>query len=226
MRKRFSLEDLFSSISKLISEPDTGEKRPGSQQQLHQLEIENAILILAAEIIRCDRNFSEDTESHILYYLTKQFGATGKQRRVQSVARHVEMGTEAYIKMACTELKILTTYDSRLNILHFIFGVAAADDFINAKETRCIKRIAGYLGISTTDFTDIKTGFLHRNNPYMVLEIDEGASLRQVKTAYRKMILKFHPDKAGDKFSKEEAEERFREVHRAFEVICRELSSH
>ncbi len=223
MSKKFSLDDLFSSISKLISEPDSGEKKLSPQQQLHQLEIENSILIVAAEIIRCDRNFSEDTEIHILEYLTKHFGAAGKKRRVQSVARHVEMGTEAFIKMACTELKILTTYDSRLNILHFLFGVAAADDFINAKEARCVHRIAGYLGITATDFAEIKTGFLNRNNPYTVLEIDEGASLRQVKTAYRKMILKYHPDKAGGKLSQQDAEERFREVQRAYEIICREL---
>jgi DnaJ like chaperone protein len=114
---------------------------------------------------------------------------------------------------------MLTTHDSRLNIIHFLFGVAAADDFVNAKETRCINRIATYLGISDKDFKEIKQSFINQDNPYNVLGIEDGASINEVRTAYRKLVLKYHPDKREAHISEEEANHKFREIKRAFDTI-------
>src|SRR5215471_5919191 len=51
---------------------------------------------------------------------------------------------------------------------------------------------------------------------YEVLGIQKGASEEEIKKAYRKMALKFHPDKnPGDKT----AEEAFKEVGEAYEVL-------
>ena len=101
----------------------------------------------------------------------------------------------------------------------FLFGVAAADDFVNAKELRCIQRISGYLGISEKDFKQLKHNALAGNNPYYALGIEENATMEEVKVAYRKMVLKFHPDKREDNVSEEDASLKFREIKRAFELI-------
>jgi DnaJ like chaperone protein len=114
---------------------------------------------------------------------------------------------------------MLTTHDSRLSILQFLFGVADADDFINPKELRCLNRIATYLGISDKDFKELKLAFISENNPYKILGIEEEATLEQVKAAYRKMVLKFHPDKRGADVSTEEANVKFLQVQRAFGII-------
>jgi len=51
---------------------------------------------------------------------------------------------------------------------------------------------------------------------YEVLEISKGASQDEVKKAYRKMAVKYHPDKnQGDA----DAEARFKEVSEAYEVL-------
>jgi len=51
---------------------------------------------------------------------------------------------------------------------------------------------------------------------YYILGIDENASAEEVKKAYRKLSLKFHPDKNdGDKFF----EERFKEINEAYETL-------
>ena len=36
-------------------------------------------------------------------------------------------------------------------------------------------------------------------NPYEILEVEKGADMRTIKRAYRKMSLKWHPDKNPDK---------------------------
>jgi DnaJ like chaperone protein len=194
---KFSFNNLVNSISKLISEEQVIEKRKDPQQAAHEIEIQNAILLLAAEVIRCNRNYTSGTEDFIVQFFVKQFGEREAKQRISSVSGHLDMGTEPLLKIACKELKMLTTHDSRLSILQFLFGVADADDFINPKELRCLNRIATYLGISDKDFKELKLAFISENNPYKILGIEEEATLEQVKAAYRKMVLKFHPDKRG-----------------------------
>jgi DnaJ like chaperone protein len=218
---KFSFGSLIDSISKMISEDEVAEKKhkQSPQQQSHEEEIQNAILVLAAAVIKCDRNFNGDTEQYILQFLIKHFGAGRYEQQMKSIAGHIEIGAEPFIKISCKELKMLTTHDSRLNITGFLFGVANADDFINAKETRCIHRIATYLGVSDKDFKEIRQSFISENNPYKILGLEEGATLAQVRTAYRKMVLKFHPDKRGAKLTEAEANFKFREIQRAYEII-------
>ncbi len=52
---------------------------------------------------------------------------------------------------------------------------------------------------------------------YSVLGIERNASLEEIKKTYRKIALKWHPDRNPDK--KEEAEARFKEAAEAYEVL-------
>ena len=51
---------------------------------------------------------------------------------------------------------------------------------------------------------------------YKILEVSENASQDEIKKSYRKLALKYHPDKnQGNK----DAEERFKEISEAYEVL-------
>ena len=51
---------------------------------------------------------------------------------------------------------------------------------------------------------------------YEVLEVSKSATIEEIKKAYRKKAIKYHPDKnKGDK----EAEEKFKEAAEAYEVL-------
>ncbi len=52
---------------------------------------------------------------------------------------------------------------------------------------------------------------------YEVLGIEKGASKDEIRKAYRRLAMKYHPDRNADK--KEEAEEKFKEVQKAYEVL-------
>ena len=217
---KFSFNHLVNSISKLISEEQVTEKpRRDPQQVAHELEIQNAILVLTAEVIRCNKNYTTNTEDFLLQFFVKQFGERGAKERISSISGYLDMGTEPMLKIACKELKMLTTHDSRLSITQFLFGVADADDFVNPKEMRCLNRIATYLGISDKDFRELKHAFISEKNPYSILGIEEEANFEQVKAAYRKMVLKFHPDKRDTTVTTEEANIKFLQIQRAFELI-------
>ena len=51
---------------------------------------------------------------------------------------------------------------------------------------------------------------------YEVLGLNKGASESEIKSAFRKMAMKYHPDRnPGDK----EAEEKFKEVNEAYGIL-------
>ena len=52
---------------------------------------------------------------------------------------------------------------------------------------------------------------------YQILEVQNNASLDDIKKAYRKLAIKYHPDKNPD--NKEQAEEKFKEISQAYEIL-------
>ncbi len=52
---------------------------------------------------------------------------------------------------------------------------------------------------------------------YQILEVENNASLDDIKKAYRKLAIKYHPDKNPD--NKEHAEEKFKEISQAYEIL-------
>lgn len=59
-------------------------------------------------------------------------------------------------------------------------------------------------------------------NPYEVLGIKEGASLEEIKAAYKEQVKKYHPDRHQDNPLYELAEEKLREVNQAYESLMKQ----
>lgn len=54
------------------------------------------------------------------------------------------------------------------------------------------------------------------NDPYNVLGVEKNASAQEIKKAYRKLALQYHPDKNPDN---KDAEEKFKEISAAYEIL-------
>jgi DnaJ like chaperone protein len=129
------------------------------------------------------------------------------------------------VQDVCRQIRQNLDYSSRLQLLHFLFGIANADEQVHASELRTIELLAGYMGISSKDIESIKFMFVPQtDSAYKILEIDSRATDEEVKKAYRRMANKFHPDKVshlGEDFQKA-ANEKFQKVNKAYETIKRE----
>lgn len=118
-----------------------------------------------------------------------------------------------------------TPYETRLQVLHFLFGVANADGNVAQSELDKISQIAAALGLRATDFESIKAMFFQEtDSAYKILEITPNATDAEVKKAYREMAKKYHPDKLQSQDSAliKGAQEKFQEVQKAYETIQKE----
>uniref|UniRef100_A0A6V7J5K2 J domain-containing protein n=1 Tax=Bracon brevicornis TaxID=1563983 RepID=A0A6V7J5K2_9HYME len=61
----------------------------------------------------------------------------------------------------------------------------------------------------------MSAGRIQKKDHYQSLEIDEKATQREIKSAYFKLSMKYHPDKN----SSEDAKVKFRDISEAYEVL-------
>lgn len=61
-----------------------------------------------------------------------------------------------------------------------------------------------------------------RKDLYKILGVSKDSSKDEIKRAYRKMIVKAHPDRFTDPAEKQQAEVKFREITEAYEVLTDE----
>jgi DnaJ like chaperone protein len=81
------------------------------------------------------------------------------------------------------------------------------------------------MGVASSDFLSIKNMFIpETDSSYKILEIDQSSSNEEVKKAYRRVAMKYHPDKVshlGEEIRKS-ADEKFTRVNEAYEKIKKE----
>ncbi|KAG9688142.1 hypothetical protein KCU95_g9090, partial [Aureobasidium melanogenum] len=59
-------------------------------------------------------------------------------------------------------------------------------------------------------------------DPYVALGLSKDATPAQIKTTYRKLVLKCHPDKVTDESKKAEASDQFHRIQQAYEILSDE----
>ena len=123
------------------------------------------------------------------------------------------------------QVKANLNYNSRLEMLHILFGIAGADQNFSRKELNAIKEIANALGINENDYNSIRSMFIKKGSnleqAYEILGISSDADEQAIKKAYRKKATKYHPDKVANLGSeiKEVAEEKFKAINKAYKKI-------
>lgn len=205
--------------------PRGNRTQPRQRPQTQSGDFEVSLLILASIVIKAD-GVQDQRE---LDFVRKQFvGMYGKERANHAFKLFKGINSQNNIstRQVCLQIKQMMDHASRLQLMHFLFGIAKADGIVTEDEVKLIYTIAGYLGISSRDYESIKAMFYNSSeNAYKILEIEKGAPVAEVKKAYRKMAKKYHPDRVihlGKEHQKG-AEEKFRQVQDAYEQLQKEL---
>ncbi len=179
-----------------------------------------SLLVLIAAVMKADGKVLKSELDYVRQFFVRQFGRDSAGEATRMLRDLIKQ--EIPLRDVCRQIGNNMDYSSRLQLLHLLFNVSLADGQVHTSETEIIEKISGYLGISASDFTSIKNMFVPDTNSfYKILEIDPSASNDEVKKAYRRMAMKYHPDKVshlGEDFKKS-ADEKFKKVNEAYEKI-------
>jgi DnaJ like chaperone protein len=107
--------------------------------------------------------------------------------------------------------------------MHYLIGLAHADGQVDGAEKELLQRMAHGMGISDKDLGSLSAMFRTADPgaAYQILEVGPEASDEEIKKAYRRMAMKYHPDKVaqlGEEVQKA-ATEKFKKVQEAYERI-------
>jgi DnaJ like chaperone protein len=182
-----------------------------------------SLLVLIAAVMKADGKVVKSELDYVKQFFIRQFG---RESAVEATRMLRDLlNQEIPLRDVCQQISRSMDYSSRLQLLHLLFGVSLADGTIHKSEVEIISNISGYLGISSGDFLSIKNMFVPETDSfYKILEIDRSATDDDVKKAFRKMAMKYHPDKVshlGEDY-KRAADEKFKKVNEAYEKIKKE----
>jgi len=126
------------------------------------------------------------------------------------------------VTQVCRHIRARMAYSQRLELLHILFRISRADAEINPSELQLLNFIATQMAITTPDFLALRAMFVSSpDSDFKILDVSSDAGEDEVKKAYRKMAMRFHPDRLQglSENEKKSAEEKFIAVQKAYENI-------
>ena len=182
-----------------------------------------SLLVLVAAVMKADGKVVKAELDYVKQFFVRQFGESTAREALRMLRDILKQ--DIPVRDVCVQISKNMDYSSRLQLLHLLFNVSVADTVIHPSELEAIEKMSGYLGINSSDFLSIRNMFVpETDSSFKILEIDRNASNEEVKKAYRRMAMKYHPDKVshlGDEFRKT-ADEKFKRVNEAYEKIKKE----
>ena len=182
-----------------------------------------SLLVLVAAVMKADGKVLKSELDYVKRFMVQNFGEASAVEAIKLLRDLLNQSIP--VNEVCRQIRQNMNYSARLQLLHFLFGIANADAHVEENERRLIENVAKEMGIGNRDFESIQAMFVRNvNSDYKILEIEPTASNEELKKAYRRMAMKFHPDKVshlGDDFQKA-AKDKFQMVNQAYENIKKE----
>ncbi|MBR1550025.1 MAG: TerB family tellurite resistance protein [Bacteroidales bacterium] len=207
-----------------------------------QADINVALMVLIAAVMKSDGTVKKSELDYVKRFLLQNYGEEQGKQMLKVLQQLVQQ--DIPIVDVCAQIKVNTDYNTRYHMVDFLFGIGGADGEFQQAELNMLRLISQYLGISQSDYTSIHerhvgyrdTGYgdsssrsggsgrsSYNKDPYKVLGISSNATDDDVRKAYRKMAMKYHPDRVagmGEEMQRNAAEQ-MKEINQAYDEIKR-----
>ena len=187
-----------------------------------QGDISVSIIVLLACVIKADERVLKSEINFIKPFLLRTFGQEGAKQALQLLKELLKQHIDD--TAVARQVAQHVNYSTRLEFIHLLLQVANADGEIDSSELNVINRIAINMAIKDADYQSMLALFIRQEDndwAYTALEIQPSATDEEVKKAYRRMAMKYHPDKvanAGENI-RQQATDKFRGINEAYEHI-------
>jgi len=182
-----------------------------------------SLLILTAAVMKADGSVRRSELDYVKRFLENNFGPAKAPEYVKMLGQLLKQ--DYSVGDVAGQISQFMDYGSRMMLLQFLFGIAQADGNNHPDEVEMIKKIASFMGISSTDYESIKAMFIKEtSSAYKVLGVDSKASNDDIKKAYRVLEKEHHPDRVAHlgEDVKKAAEIKFTKLNAAYDAIKEE----
>ena len=183
-----------------------------------------SLLVLSSAVIKADGQVSQSELNCVREFIRRNFGESA----VDEAMRMLDSFNRQQVNIYSVGDQIASNMNSsqRLQLFHYLVQIATADGNFSKSEKSVLEAIGAVIRLSNSDINSIIAMFYRENDEsaYAVLGISPSATDDEVKSAYRRMAMKNHPDKVaslGPEVQKA-AEEKFRQIQDAYETIKRQ----
>ena len=216
----YALGGLFSGVRPRTMRSEVNQQF-GNTEEKRDFNV--TLLVLSAAVMKADGVVKKSELDYVKRFFLQNFGQQRAENYIKMLREILDKDYNLYD--VSRQVGQYMDYSSRLQLLHYLFGIASADGVVSNAEIDVIHTISMYMGLSDIDYQSIKAMFVKEanseDNAYKILGIDPSATDEEVKKAYREMAKKNHPDlvsNLGDDV-REAAEKKFQEINQAYETI-------
>lgn len=191
------------------------------RQQTQQYDFPTQLLALSAYMMKSDGKVVKSELNFVKAFLAQQFGNQFNTSHLQTL-KHFLDAPNIPIDQICLDIRQRAKVEIRIQLLHYLFGIAQSDGEVSDQEIKTLQYIANLLQVPPMDFRSVQGMFKQNlNADYEILGLEESASDEEVKKSYRQMAVRYHPDKVaslGEEYQKG-AKEKFQRIQEAYENI-------
>jgi DnaJ like chaperone protein len=183
-----------------------------------------SLLVLSSAVIKADGQVSQSELNCVREFIRRNFGDSAVDEAMQMLDGFNRQQVNIY--SVGDQIASNMNSSQRLQLFHYLVQIATADGNFSKSEKSVLEAIGAVIRLNNSDINSIIAMFYRENDEsaYAVLGISPNATDDEVKSAYRKMAMKNHPDKVaslGPEVQKA-AEEKFRQIQDAYETIKRQ----
>lgn len=221
----FALGSIYDNASgDIITWQGEQPERPRARPQTTRADFEASLLVLTAAVMKADDTVMRSELDFVKRFFVNQFGEDRAAELLLSLREMLKQ--DIAVDAVAAQIGRFMDASSKLQLLHYLFQLAKADGVVHGREVEVITRIATGMRISAADLNSIKAMFVSqtRESAYEILEVPPSATDEEVKKAYRRMAVKYHPDKVvhlGEEHQ-QMAKEKFQRLTEAYDQVKRE----
>ena len=183
-----------------------------------------SLLVLSSAVMRADGQVLQSERDCAREFIRRNFGDSVVDEAMRMLDGFNRQQVNIY--SVGPQIADNMNYSQRLQLFHYLVQIATADGIFSKSEKSVLEAVGAVIRLNNTDINSVIAMFYKETDEsaYAVLGISPNATDDEVKSAYRRMAMKNHPDKVatlGPEVQKA-AEEKFRQIQDAYETIKRQ----
>ena len=135
-------------------------------------DVATMLMALSATVMKADGKVLKAELDYVKSFFSQQFGNQFTSQHLKVLKQFLDT-KDIPLDKICNDIRTRMPAEVRVQLVHYMFGIAKADGDVAESEMNVIQNIAQKLGVSQTDFESLKNMFYRDvNSDYKILGVD------------------------------------------------------